>query len=235
GALEFNENLAALTIAPGALAFSGVTALAWALFSQLALAVPLFAQKVLGLEASIGLLWTTSSLAVIAFQVPVTRYVTARMAPATAMAAGVAILGAGLGLVGLARSFTGLLLAVLVFVAGEMLLMPTVDSTVSTMAREGAVGSYFGVASFAWGLGEGLGNLTGGALMQYALGAGRPRLPWPIYTGVGVGLAVLYKLVVGRRATTAPPGTGGVVQVYRPGQPAPDQAGSVLGPPREPD
>jgi MFS family permease len=231
------------------LAFSAITALSWALFSQLNIAVPLYAQQVLGLEALIGLLWTVSSLAVILFQVPVSRHIIARMNPMAAMGLGVAILGAGLGLVGFARSFTGLLLAVLVFVAGEMLLLPTVDSTVSLMASAGAVGSYFGVASFAWGLGEGVGNLAGGALMQHALGTGRPGLPWPIYAGVGFGVAVLFALA-GRWLTAGgrlkPPVPGAAtasdpasqpaaakrLQVYRPGQPAPEEEALTLGPPR---
>lgn len=219
------------------LAFTAVTTLSWALFSQLALAVPLYASRALGLEASIGLLWTASSLAVIALQVPVTRYISSRMSPMTAMAAGAALLGAGLGLVGPARSFTGLLGAVMLFVIGEMLLMPTVDTAVSLMAPANAVGSYFGMASFAWGLGEGIGNLTGGGLMQYALGSGRLGLPWAIYAVAGAGVGALFFLL-GRwvaasgRIRPAEAEAGAVarnVQVYRPGQPVTDEDALHLG------
>ncbi|HWI53118.1 MAG TPA: MFS transporter [Symbiobacteriaceae bacterium] len=221
------------------LAFSLVTTLSWALFSQLALAVPLYASRVLGLEASIGLLWTASSLVVIALQVPVTRYMTGRMSPMTAMAAGAVLLGAGLGLVGPARSFVGLLGAVLVFVLGEMLLMPTVDTAVSLMAPEAAIGSYFGLASFAWGLGEGIGNLTGGGLMQYALGRGRLGLPWAVYAGAGLAVGFLFWALgrwvaatgrLGRPVVaSATAAASGKVQVYRPGQPVPDEDALVLG------
>ncbi|HWI61331.1 MAG TPA: MFS transporter [Symbiobacteriaceae bacterium] len=217
------------------LAFSGVTTLSWALFSQLALAVPLYASRVLGLEASIGLLWTASSLAVIALQVPVSRYITGRMSPLTSMALGAALLGAGLGLVGPARSFAGLLGAVMVFVAGEMLLMPTVDTTVSLMAPAASVGSYFGIASFAWGLGEGIGNLAGGGLMQYALGQGRLGLPWAVYAGAGLGVGALFYALgrwlgaAGRLGTPAPEAAPRKVQVFRPGQPAPEEDALLLG------
>jgi MFS family permease len=229
------------------LAFSVITALSWALFSQLMLAVPLYASRVLGLEASIGLLWTVSSLVVIALQVPVSRYLLTRLSPAVAMAAGVALLGAGLGLVGLVPyvtaatgAFGGLLGAVLLFVVGEMLLMPTVDSTVSLMAPAAAVGSYFGVASLAWGLGEGVGSLAGGGLMQYALGSGRTGLPWVVYAGAGAGIAGLF-LALGRwvgaaggaqgGAPTVSPATAapGKMQVYRPGHPVPDEDRLRLG------
>jgi MFS family permease len=202
------------------------------------------------LEASIGLLWTISSLVVIAAQVPVSKYVLSRLSPGVAMAAGVALLGAGLGLVGPARSFAGLLGAVMLFVVGEMLLLPTVDSAVSLMAPAAAVGSYFGMASFAWGLGEGVGNLAGGGLMQYALGQGALSLPWVVYAVVGVAIGGLF-LALGRwvgarggergvapsagAAVGATPTEGAAtaaarkIAVYRPGHPAPDEDRLLLG------
>jgi MFS family permease len=173
-------------------AFTAVTVLAWALFTQLAIAVPLYAREALGLEASIGLLWTFSSLAVIGGQVAVTRTLLSRLQPMSAMAIGAALLGGGLAAVGLARNFAGLLAAVLLFVFGEMFLVPTADTTVSQMVRAGAVGSYFGIASFAWGLGEGIGNLTGGALMQFALRSGHLYVPWVAYGVFGLAVGGLY-------------------------------------------
>lgn len=215
------------------LAFSLVTVLAWALFTQLSIAVPLFASRVLGLEAQIGLIWTLSSLTVIIFQVMLTRYAVSRLNPMTAMAVGAVLLGAGLGLVGLSRGFAGVLGAVLVFVVGEMFLLPTADSTVSLMARGGAMGSYFGIASFAWGLGEGLGSLAGGGLMQYALGGGSDSLPWVTYAVTGAAIAGLYGVLrFWLDARLKPPGPAAKrVQVYRPGLPATEEEGVRLGPP----
>lgn len=210
------------------LLFSLVTVLAWALFSQLAISVPLFASQVLGLEASIGLLWTISSLAVILFQFAVTRFAVARLHPLMAMAAGTALMGLGLGLVGLTRSFTALVGALLVFILGEMLILPTADSTVSLMARAGAVGSYFGIASFAWGLGEGLGSLTGGALMQYSLRTGRLMVPWTAYAIAGLVIAGGYTALrrwprLQRQLEQTSPGAAQKVRLFRPGHPAPDE------------
>lgn len=170
------------------LAFSLAAALAWALFAQLNLAVPLFASQVLGIGAAVGFLWTASSLAVVLLQTTITRRVLSRLHPLTAMGAGAGLLGAGLGLVAFARGFGGLLGAVLVFVLGEMFLMPVTDTAVSLLARPGAVGSYFGVSAFAWGLGETAGNLAGGALMDYALGSGFVRLPWAVYAAAGLAI-----------------------------------------------
>lgn len=211
------------------LVLSLVTTLAWALFSQLSLAVPLHASRVLGLQAMIGLLWTASSLVVILLQTTVTRWLLGRLHPLSAMGAGTALMGAGLGLVAFARSFGGLLGAVMVFVVGEMLLLPVADTAVSLMARREAVGSYFGLSSFTWGLGEGLGNLAGGALMQYALTSGRVGLPWGVYAVAG---AVIGGLCWGlrrwqpldARLRPAPLPESRRIHLYRPGQPATDDA-----------
>lgn len=201
------------------LTFSLVTVAAWALFAQLSISVPLYAREVLGLESSIGLLWTFTSLTVILIQFTVTRFATARFSPMAAMGLGAALLGVGLGLVSLVSSFGGLLAAVLVFILGEMLLMPTADSAVSSFASPEALGSYFGIATVAWGLGEGLGNLAGGSLMQYALASGRLWLPWALYAATGLGVGALYLAIRERRVPS--PVEGSRIQLYRPGQPAP--------------
>ncbi|MFZ5814381.1 MAG: MFS transporter [Bacillota bacterium] len=208
------------------LLFSLVTTLAWALFAQLMISVPLYAREILGLESSIGLLWTATSLTVILFQFLVTRFSTARLQPMTAMAIGTALLGSGLALVSQAGSFAGLLLAVLVFIAGEMLLMPTADSVVSTLAPKEMLGSYYGLATVVWGLGEGVGNLVGGSLMQYGLATRRIWLPWAVYALAALAVSGLY-LVLGRhlqrRAAPGPerPAQALRAQLTRPGQPAP--------------
>lgn len=212
--------------------FSLVTVLAWALFAQLTIAVPLYAREVLGLESSIGLLWTATSLTVILFQFTVTRFSTRRLHPMSAMALGAVLLGAGLGLVSQAGAFPGLLLAVLVFIVGEMLLMPTADSAVSTFASKEALGSYFGIATVAWGLGEGIGNLAGGGLMQYALSTRAVWIPWALYAIIGLVTGGLY-LLLGRslRASeTPPPAQATRIQVLRPGQPTPAGQRAHLGP-----
>lgn len=202
------------------IAFSLVTVLAWALFVQLTIAVPLYARQVLGLESSIGLLFTVTSLTVILLQFAVTRYSTQRLDPMYAMGLGAVLLGAGLGLVSLAGSFPGLLAAVLVFILGEMLLMPTADAAVSTFATREALGSYFGIATVAWGLGEGIGNLVGGSLMQLSLTRGPLWLPWALYAAVGLAVGGLYAMLA-RRQRVQPAAEAARIQLFRPGQPSP--------------
>lgn len=208
---------------------SHLTGLAWMLFSQLAIALPLYASRVMGLEASIGLLFTVSSVVVIALQVPVTRYIIGYLQPMRAMAVGTVLLGAGLGLVGLARSYAGLVGAVLVFTMGQMLLLPSSDSAVALMARKGAVGAYFGLASLSWGLGEGIGVLAGGWLMGYALNNGLAgSLPWIAYAATGVIIGGLLWAASRWRALQEElrPATAGemaTIQVFRAGHPTPTE------------
>ncbi|WP_207953201.1 hypothetical protein [Paenibacillus agricola] len=50
-------------------------------------------------------------------------------------------------------------------IIGEMLIMPTIDSTVSRLATAQMIGVFFGLAIFISGLGEGTGNYAGGRLL----------------------------------------------------------------------
>lgn len=97
------------------LAFSALSVLVWALCAQLTLAVPLQGVTFLPHPGQIGYLWTISSLGIVLFQVPVTRWVGRRLHPLTAVAAGTALLGAGLGAVAFSRTFWHLVAAVVIF------------------------------------------------------------------------------------------------------------------------
>lgn len=169
----------------------------WALFAQLGLSVPLYAGRVLGMRGTIGLLFTAGSLVLILLQVPVTRLLVRRMRPTSAMALGTGLMALGFGLVGFTRSFPTLLMAVLVVVCGQMIALPTSDAVVSTMARPGAVGSYFAVATLAWGLGEAFGVWVGGLAMEFSLERGTLWLPWAIAAGAGGVIALLFLALSG--------------------------------------
>ena len=172
------------------LAFSAMAVAIWTLYAQLALAVPLRAAGMGVNPRSIGLIWTVNSLIVISLQAPVTRFIIRRLHPVTAAALGVAFLGAGLGSVAWSARFLHLFLSAAVFIVGEMLIMPTMDSIVSQLSRAEAVGAYFGIANFSSGLGEGLGNLLGGQLLTLAGRRAIPALPWFTYAAAGAAIAL---------------------------------------------
>src|SRR5690625_6946755 len=72
-----------------------------------------------------------------------------------------------------------------------MLILPTIDSTISQLSKAGLIGLFFGLANVLSGLGEAAGNLIGGRLLE--LGTEISYLPWLIYaiSGVVIGLIVL--------------------------------------------
>src|SRR5699024_8273416 len=78
-----------------------------------------------------------------------------------------------------------------IFVLGEMLILPTIDSTISQLSKAGLIGLFFGLANVLSGLGEAAGNLVGGRLLE--LGTEISYLSWLIYalSGVVIGLIVL--------------------------------------------
>jgi MFS family permease len=117
------------------LVFSCMTVLIWALYTQLTLAVPLRASEILTSTTAVGMLWTISSIMIIVAQNPVIRLVTRMWHPLTTLAVGTLLLGAGLGTVAFSSQFIHLMISVLIVTAGEMLIMPTVDSVVSNFSK----------------------------------------------------------------------------------------------------
>lgn len=177
------------------LVFSLMTVFIWALYAQFTFSIPLRAADILPNPKSVGLLWSITSLMIIFLQAPITRYVSNSWHPLILLANGAILMGIGLGSVMWSSRFYHLLISVVIFTFGEMLIMPTVDTVVSEIAKPALIGSYFGIASFVWGMGESLGNAGGGELISLGKNLGAPALPWLIFalTGGVLGL-ILYGL-----------------------------------------
>lgn len=175
------------------LGFTALLVLLWALYAQLSIGIPLWAERVLHLGRGIGFIWTLAALFVVLGQSLVTRNVIQERGAGQSLVLGALGLGIGLGAVGLTRGAASLLVAVLVVKLGEMLVMPTVDTITASLAPPDQLGTYYSGTSLAWGLGEGLGNLVGGQLMAIGLAQGRPALLWWIALGTGALLAVLFR------------------------------------------
>jgi MFS transporter, DHA1 family, multidrug resistance protein len=120
-------------------------------------------------------------------QYPLLRFLTPRARPLALLVLGVGLMSGGLGGVALAHSLTALVLCVIVFSLGALLVQPTQQTVIASLANPAALGSYFGFSSLALALGGGLGNFSGGLLyglgQQYAM----PALPWLVFCAVGVG------------------------------------------------
>ncbi|MDV2684052.1 hypothetical protein RYX56_06665 [Alkalihalophilus lindianensis] len=100
-------------------------------------------------------------------------------------------IGAGIGSLYYATSFYLLVLSGAIFVIGEMLILPTIDSTISQLSTAGLIGLFFGLANVMSGLGEAGGNFMGGQSLETGTEIG--YLPWVTYgiTGVILFLGVL--------------------------------------------
>ncbi len=162
------------------LLFSGVSLFIWALYAQFAFVLPLRGEYVLHSTASIGLIWTINSICVVLLQGPISRFILERINPYIALVAGTVFLGAGLLFLGWAGSFVTLSASAVVFIIGEMLFLPVLDSLIGHFASEKWVGAYFGISNVVSGIGSAIGNVAGGSIMQKFGGVGS-QIPWLLY------------------------------------------------------
>ncbi|MDB5085903.1 MAG: hypothetical protein JWN30_2789 [Bacilli bacterium] len=167
------------------LMYTVISILIWLLYAQLTFSVPLRITYLHMGSAAIGWIWALSSILIIAFQAGLTKRA-AGHSPLRLLAWGTLLFAVGFGTISLSRGFWSLLASVLLITVGEMLVMPTIDSTVALFATEHTAGLYYGVASVAFGIGDALGNYLGGWVMN-TVNQGMPAgFPWLLYSGLGI-------------------------------------------------
>ncbi|WP_191567680.1 MFS transporter [Metabacillus idriensis] len=155
--------------------FSLVSILVWTLYTQLSLSLPLRAEDVLPNPDAVSLIWTINAFIVIVLQTPISRWLIEKIHPMYALALGIIFIGGGLGSIYFATNFYWLILSGAIFIFGEMLIVPTLDATVSRIGTAQMIGVFFGIANFASGLGEGSGKFVGGQLLSKGTSS---FLPW---------------------------------------------------------
>lgn len=165
------------------IAFGVVTLVIWALYAQLALALPLRATDILPDPKNVALIWTINSMIVIFAQGSMTGRVIQRVHPLSALGFGMLFIGLGIGSLYWASAFFHLVISGAIFVVGEMLILPTIDSTISQLSKAGLIGLFFGLANVLSGLGEAGGNFVGGRLLE--MGTEFSYLPWIVYGTTG--------------------------------------------------
>lgn len=188
--------------------FSLISMIIWALYAQFSLVMPLRAEHVLHTENLVGLIVTINSLSVVLLQGTLYRYVLERINPYLALVAGTLMIGLGLFALGFANSFITLSASSILFILGEMLFMPVLDSLVGYFAREEWLGVYFGTSNFVSGIGAAIGTTVGGTMVERLGGVGNTA-PWIVY-GISslffaglLGLFAIYAMARHRRG--APP------------------------------
>jgi DHA1 family multidrug resistance protein-like MFS transporter len=183
------------------LRFCGLAAASWVLVSQLYLAVPVQAARVLPDSVGLGAVYSLAALVMVVVMLPLTRAADRWLSSSTSLALATLGLGGGLLLLGLLPNLLGLALGVIVFTLGQVLFQPIMNSVVAEHADEAAVASYFGVHGLALAIGAVVGSAGGGAL--YGLvDSDHPAVrmvPWVCFAAWGLGAAALHR----RRAECA--------------------------------
>jgi MFS family permease len=175
------------------LLFSAISLLIWAFYAQFALVMPLRGEYVLDSAALIGLIWTINSVSVVLLQGSISRFVLQRINPYLSLVAGTTLLGAGLFGMGWAEHFYSLSASAILFILGEMLFLPVLDSLVGYFAKEEWLGAYYGIANFVSGIGTAVGTSIGGNLVEH-LGGVSSRSPWIAYAITTVLLVTILGL-----------------------------------------
>ncbi|MFF2743925.1 MFS transporter [Kitasatospora sp. NPDC058048] len=200
------------------LLFAGAMTGSYVLSFQVYLALPLEVRRLggdgTGGTVATALLFVVSGLGTILLQTGVTAWCRARIAPGTALVAGVAVMGAaflpllaasalpvpGAGPGRWALAAGPPALAALLLALGTMLAYPFEMDTVVRLSGDRLVATHYGLYNTVCGVGITLGNLLTGAALDAARAAGLAALPWLALCALGVVCAFsLHALHRGRR------------------------------------
>ncbi|WP_227025517.1 MFS transporter [Streptomyces tsukubensis] len=184
-------------------------------YNQLYLALPAEVARATGSQAAVGWLFALSSLLVVLAQIPVSRASARRLAPRTALLAGLAVVGCGFLAVPVVPAGPGGLLPggvlIVLLTLGQMLLVPAARGLVPDLVDS----RHLGLATGALSSVSGLAVLGGSAATGALLGAPAPVL-WTVLAAVPfAGAALAMTLPRGGspaesrvpRAAAAPPVT----------------------------
>jgi MFS family permease len=172
--------------------FAIINIFVWGLYAQFALALPLKAESFMENPTAVALIWTFNSILVVSFQTIITNKVIKRIKPVTSFAIGTLFIGLGISSLYFANHFSLLIVSGVIFIVGEMIIMPTIDVTITKLGSAELMGTYFGLANFVFGLGEGLGNFGGSRLLSLGI---QTYLPWMTYLFVAISISLFIYLV----------------------------------------
>ena len=134
------------------LAFLGLMTLLVIVVFQLNSTFTLYMHRDLGRsEAGIGLLLGTNTLLIVLFEMVIVHKLR-KVPPTRLLGPGAFLLCAGFALMPFGRSWTWLVVTVVVWTLGEMLALPLVESIVADRADERSRGRYMGLLTMSFGL-----------------------------------------------------------------------------------
>ena len=149
------------------LIFNFITLLVWSIYIQLRLLLPLRVTAILENVKYVGTIWTLTSLFLVVTQNFITKNIINKINYFISIILGVSFMGIALFSIGISNSYLFLLLSAFIFIIGEMLIAPPIDSITSKLAKESIKGTYFSFNNISYGLGSSIGSFTGGLLIEY--------------------------------------------------------------------
>ncbi|SET28923.1 Major Facilitator Superfamily protein [Natronincola peptidivorans] len=173
--------------------FSLISALIWGIHTQLALLLPLRGEAILGNVNKIGIIWTITSIIVILLQSMISRGFLEKRSPMLSLVIGTALLGIGITLIGWSNTFVSLIIYSIIFIFGQMFMMPTMDNITKLIADPSLLGAYFAVANLASGVGGAFGAFASGRLVDL-YGIVDSPIPWVTYGILSVVTVLLLQL-----------------------------------------
>jgi MFS family permease len=149
-------------------------------FFQLASTFGLYVQHLGFSPVVYGAVVSLNGALIVFCELPLTR-LTRRFPARHVMAAGHVLCASGYALNAFAHSITALVLCMIVFTAGEMILMPTAAAYLANLAPPDMRGRYMGVSGLTWAMALIIGPVCGMKLFESA-----PTTYWVACAGTGL-------------------------------------------------
>ena len=188
------------------LAFTTLLMGFWFMWVQLTISLPLIGERLANAADAVRWIYGVNAGMTVVLQLPVIGIVERWLRPLYMLITGIVLMALGLGMVAIAASFPFLIGCVAIFTLGTLLATPAQQSVTANLADQRALGSYFGVNALALAVGGGLGNLSGGLLIDLATALNVPAFPWLTFAFVGLisatGLTILGTYLQTRPATS---------------------------------
>ena len=175
----------------------------WFTAGQINISFPLLAYDLAGSRDGVGLMFALNAGMNLVLQYPLIRVLERWMSPGQILVVGVVIMALGAAAVGLAHNFPFFLVCVGVFALGALMTRPTQQTLIASMASRQALGTSLGFSSLGMANGGGIGNATGGWLVDVARTQGWPALPWLVFGGVGLLSGLGLQLLIRSRPAPA--------------------------------
>lgn len=154
------------------------------IFSQFINTLPVFAKHHLIDKRLIGYFFTVNGVAVILFQVWITRVSSRKLGSFGSGLLGIFIYASAFFMFGVHQDFLWLLFSVFYMTIGEMLLIPSLMNTAMKMSPDDKKGVYLGFFEFAEIIGWSFGKYIGGVVFDHFVS--KPVYMWGILSSLSV-------------------------------------------------